>query len=196
MERSHAYRRKALHAPLPSRFGQMPRQARRSFASFLAHSHKGSSSTYQRQWVSWSGCANGKGCVPDVEDSVTLCVMDFVRGFVGCVLALAGKGPFWASTTGAEAWSASSMAHELSDRLAGIDRGKRTREDRLPRTLLGTIESWLDGSARKSSRTGVMHISLTRAARIAQANRGRPRHRRQDQRGGQSHSGWPLTALR
>ncbi len=35
---------------------------------------------------------------------------------------------------------------EQFDRLAGIDSGKRTREDRLPKTLLGTIEGWLDGS--------------------------------------------------
>jgi hypothetical protein len=60
--------------------------------------------------------------------------------------ARAGKGAFWASTTGPEAWGTSRMAHEQFDRLAGIDPGKRTREDRLPKTLLGTIEGWLDGS--------------------------------------------------
>jgi hypothetical protein len=38
------------------------------------------------------------------------------------------------------------MAHEQFDRLAGIDPGKRTREDRLPKALFGTIEGWLDGS--------------------------------------------------
>jgi hypothetical protein len=40
----------------------------------------------------------------------------------------------------------SHVAHEQFDHLAGIDPGKRTREDRLPKTLLGTIEGWLDGS--------------------------------------------------
>ena len=29
---------------------------------------------------------------------------------------------------------------------SGIDPGKRTRGDRLPKSLLGTIDSWLDGS--------------------------------------------------
>jgi hypothetical protein len=60
--------------------------------------------------------------------------------------ARAGQGAFWASTTGPEAWGTSRMAHEQFDRLAGVDPGKRAREDRLPKTLLGTIESWLEGS--------------------------------------------------
>jgi hypothetical protein len=60
--------------------------------------------------------------------------------------ARAGRGAFWASTTGPEAWGMSHVAHEQFDHLAGIDPGKRTREDRLPKTLLGTIEGWLDGS--------------------------------------------------
>jgi hypothetical protein len=38
------------------------------------------------------------------------------------------------------------MAHEQFDRLVSTDPGKRTREDRLPKTLLGTIDGWLDGS--------------------------------------------------
>ena len=38
------------------------------------------------------------------------------------------------------------MAHEQFDRLAGINPGKRDRNDRLPKSLLGTIEGWLDGS--------------------------------------------------
>ena len=60
--------------------------------------------------------------------------------------ARAGKGAFWAATTGPEAHGTSGMAHEQFDRLAGVDPSKRMREDRLPKTLLGTIESWLDGS--------------------------------------------------
>jgi hypothetical protein len=58
----------------------------------------------------------------------------------------AGNGAFWAATTGPEAHSASRMANEQFDRLAGIDPAKRAREDRLPKGLLGTIEGWLDGS--------------------------------------------------
>jgi hypothetical protein len=38
------------------------------------------------------------------------------------------------------------MAHEQFDRLAGVDPAKRSREDRLPRSLLTTIERWLDDS--------------------------------------------------
>jgi hypothetical protein len=60
--------------------------------------------------------------------------------------ARVNTGAFWASTTGRDAWAASQMAHEQFDRLAGVDPGKRTREDRLPKSLLGTIDSWLDGS--------------------------------------------------
>jgi hypothetical protein len=60
--------------------------------------------------------------------------------------AQAGKDAFWLSTTGPEAWAVSRTAHEQFDRLAGIDPGKRTREDRLPKTLPDTIQGWLDGS--------------------------------------------------
>jgi hypothetical protein len=56
------------------------------------------------------------------------------------------KGAFWASTTGPNAWAVSQMAHEQFDRLANVPPGKRTREDRLPKSLLGIIDSWLDGS--------------------------------------------------
>ena len=56
------------------------------------------------------------------------------------------KGAFWGSTSGPDAWAASQMAHEQFDRLAGVNPGMRTREDRLPKALLGTIDSWLDGS--------------------------------------------------
>jgi len=40
----------------------------------------------------------------------------------------------------------SESLHVQFDRLAGIDPMKRTREDRLPRHLLSTIEKWLDES--------------------------------------------------
>jgi hypothetical protein len=38
------------------------------------------------------------------------------------------------------------MAHEQFDKLAGVDPANRSREDRLPVSLLTTIEKWLDDS--------------------------------------------------
>jgi hypothetical protein len=55
-------------------------------------------------------------------------------------------GPMWMLTTGPEAASTSSIAHEQFDRLAGISADNRRRDDRLPAALLDTVESWLDGS--------------------------------------------------
>ena len=55
----------------------------------------------------------------------------------------AGKGAFWGETTGPGAHSTSRMAHEQFDKLAGIDPAKRSREDRLPLSLMTTIEKWL-----------------------------------------------------
>ncbi len=55
----------------------------------------------------------------------------------------AGKGIFWGATSGPTAWAASRMAHEQFDRLAGIDPARRSREDRLPLSLVTTIERWL-----------------------------------------------------
>ena len=62
------------------------------------------------------------------------------------LLAHANKGPFWGQTSGPGAHGTSRMAHEQFDRLAGIDPVQRSREDRLPLSLLATIERWLDGS--------------------------------------------------
>jgi len=62
------------------------------------------------------------------------------------MLAHAGKGPFWGQRSGPGAHAPSRMAHEQFDRLAGIDPAQRTREDRLPLSLLTTIERWLDDS--------------------------------------------------
>jgi hypothetical protein len=56
------------------------------------------------------------------------------------------QGGFWAQTTGPGAWATSHMAHQQFDRLAGIDPGQRTREDHLPKSLLGIIDGWLKGS--------------------------------------------------
>jgi hypothetical protein len=62
------------------------------------------------------------------------------------MMANAGKGLFWASTNGPESYGASSLAHEQFDKLSGIDAKCRTREDRLPRSLLDKVEAWLDES--------------------------------------------------
>jgi hypothetical protein len=58
----------------------------------------------------------------------------------------AGKGAFWAERSGPRAHVPSRIAHEQFDKLAGIDPAKRSREDRLPTSLLTTIEKWLDDS--------------------------------------------------
>jgi hypothetical protein len=57
-----------------------------------------------------------------------------------------GTGCFWGETKGPGAYGASEMAHEQFDRLSGIDPSRRTREDRLPISLLSTIEQWLGAS--------------------------------------------------
>ncbi|MCP3385959.1 hypothetical protein NLM31_36785 [Bradyrhizobium sp. CCGUVB4N] len=62
------------------------------------------------------------------------------------MLAQAGKGAFWGQKAGPGAHGPSRMAHEQFDRLAGIDPAQRSREDRLPLSLLTTIERWLDDS--------------------------------------------------
>jgi hypothetical protein len=62
------------------------------------------------------------------------------------MLAQAGKGAFWGQRSGPGAHVPSRMAHEQFDRLAGVDPAKRSREDRLPLSLLTTIERWLDDS--------------------------------------------------
>ena len=71
---------------------------------------------------------------------------DYEAVMVKEMTARAGGGAFWAATTGPDAWATARMAHEQFDRLAEINPSQRAREDRLPKTLLGTIESWLDGS--------------------------------------------------
>ena len=57
-----------------------------------------------------------------------------------------GKGPFWGEKSGPRAHGVSRMAHEQFDSLAGIDPANRSREDRLPASLLTTIEKWLADS--------------------------------------------------
>ncbi|MGH6680379.1 MAG: hypothetical protein ACREDL_15960, partial [Bradyrhizobium sp.] len=57
-----------------------------------------------------------------------------------------GKGPFWGETSGPRAHSTSRSAHQQFDKLSGIGPANRSREDRLPASLLTTIERWLDNS--------------------------------------------------
>jgi hypothetical protein len=73
-----------------------------------------------------------------------------------------GKGGIWVPTSGPQGDGTSESAHRQFDKLAGIDPAKRSREDRLPVSLLTTI----DGStavALTTSRNGAMSILLTRA---------------------------------
>ncbi len=84
----------------------------------------------------------------------------------------AGNGVFWGASSGPDAHGTSYMAHEQFDRLAGVDSAKRSREDRLPVTLLITIESWLDDSGAdelaKWSHVNLAHAGGPNArARIA-----------------------------
>lgn len=58
----------------------------------------------------------------------------------------AGKGAFWGDTTGPLAHGTSRMAHEQFDRLAGISPASRRRDDRLPASILTTLEQWFDES--------------------------------------------------
>ena len=57
-----------------------------------------------------------------------------------------GKGPFWGERSGPRGHGVSRMAHEQFDSLAGIDPAKRSRADRLPVSLMTTIEKWLADS--------------------------------------------------
>jgi hypothetical protein len=60
--------------------------------------------------------------------------------------AVLGKEMVEHAIWGSSAHDISRMLHEQFDRLAGIDPAKRSREDRLPPSLLATIERWLDES--------------------------------------------------
>lgn len=52
----------------------------------------------------------------------------------------------WGEKTGPEAYSVSEMCHKNFDRLSGVDAQRRKREDCLAKSLLDTIEKWLDES--------------------------------------------------
>jgi hypothetical protein len=53
------------------------------------------------------------------------------------------------------------MAQEQFDKLAGVDPAGRTRGDRLPTSLVTTLEKWLDDSGADDLANGAMHILLT-----------------------------------
>jgi hypothetical protein len=88
-----------------------------------------------------------------------------------------GGGISWAPTSGPDADFASELVHMKFDKLAGIDPVMRTREDRLPRRLLATIEKCLvDGGADdladwshahlahaddQTSREAIAHLNVT-----------------------------------
>jgi hypothetical protein len=57
-----------------------------------------------------------------------------------------GKGFFWGATEGPEAYGTSQIGHEQFDKLAGVDPAGRSRADRLPPSLLNTIEKWVEDS--------------------------------------------------
>jgi hypothetical protein len=57
-----------------------------------------------------------------------------------------GGGFFWGATEGPEAYGTSQLGHEQFDRLAGVDPANRGRADRLPISLLDTVEQWVDDS--------------------------------------------------
>jgi hypothetical protein len=57
-----------------------------------------------------------------------------------------GKGGIWVPTSGPQGDGTSESAHRQFDKLAGLDPAKRSREDRLPASLLTTIEKWLNDS--------------------------------------------------
>jgi hypothetical protein len=59
-----------------------------------------------------------------------------------CQLAQGG-GPFWGAQSGADAALPSSLAHEQFDRLSGVRREKRRRDDRLPVRIIDILEGWL-----------------------------------------------------
>jgi hypothetical protein len=52
----------------------------------------------------------------------------------------------WMPIEGPEADGTSQLAHEQFDKLAGVDPTKRSRQDRLPNSLIDKIEGWLEES--------------------------------------------------
>lgn len=61
-------------------------------------------------------------------------------------LVRTGSGAVWLDTTGPAAYGPSEIAHAQFDRLTGIEASRRTRGDRLPKSILATIQHWIDDS--------------------------------------------------
>jgi hypothetical protein len=62
------------------------------------------------------------------------------------MLEKVNKGFFWGHTSGPKAHFSSRLAHEQFDRLSGILPKHRSRNDRLPKSLLAKIERWMTES--------------------------------------------------
>lgn len=63
------------------------------------------------------------------------------------MLSRAGESFWWGDTWGPNAHGTSQMAHEQFDKLMGVSVGSRARrEDRIPTTILTTLEKWLNTS--------------------------------------------------
>jgi hypothetical protein len=63
---------------------------------------------------------------------------------------LAVKGPVWAARDGPDAWLSAQRAHEMFDRLSGVDAENRQRQDRISSKLIRTLQQWLENSDAKS----------------------------------------------
>jgi hypothetical protein len=61
---------------------------------------------------------------------------------------LSGPGPhiFWQARRGPDAYGTAQRAHEQFDRLTGVEPRRRSRQDRLPKWVLDTLEVWLAAS--------------------------------------------------
>lgn len=61
-----------------------------------------------------------------------------------------GNVGIWQDTSGPNGWFTSQRAHEIFDKLAGVDPANRKRSDRLPHTTIKTLREWLtDSDAEK-----------------------------------------------
>jgi hypothetical protein len=61
-----------------------------------------------------------------------------------------GNGPFWAAKHGPDAWHVAKSAHEMFDRLSGVNPANRQRQDRIPKRHVATLQRWLEESEADS----------------------------------------------
>jgi len=59
------------------------------------------------------------------------------------MLAHLGNGAFWGARSGPDAHHSSQRAHEIFDRLAGVDPLRRSRTDQMPKAILRRLVAWL-----------------------------------------------------